>query len=87
MKEAIELLQETMAETEGITKEKVEAQMIASKHCKRAQQKFLDPHSQEDTIKRATKGVGGNTTNQRCFIVEQASVNAEHVKKIQQGLY
>lgn len=78
---------EAMGESETITREKVEAHMIASKHCKRAQQKFLDPHSQEEAIKRATKGVGGNTTTQRCFIVQQASVNAEHVLKIQQGLY
>ena len=58
----------------------------ASSDCRKSQQKFLHSRSTDITIKKARRGLGGNTSTQHCIIIAQRSLDQEDLDKIRQGM-
>ena len=61
----------------------VETDLLKHSRCRKSQQKFLHTKSTDIAIKR---GVGGNTQNQRCIILQQEMVDEEILLPIRQGM-
>ena len=81
--EALALLQPAV----NISKATFEAQLLSTGKARKSQQKFLHPKSRDTKIQAPSKGVGGNTSNQRCIILQQthSSVNQDHLNMIREG--
>ena len=89
VRQLIEVLKDAGMSSRSVTKEEVEAELLSRGGNRRSQQKFLHPKSSESKIKAAIKGVGGNTTTERCIIVSQSlgMLNLDHLDKIRKGIH
>ena len=58
----------------------------ASPSCRKSQQKFLHPKCMDTAIKKARRGLGGNSTTQHCVIIAQAVLDESHLENIRQGI-
>ena len=64
---------------------RVQAALKESPHCKKSQQKFLHPESNDMQICKGRKGQGGNTVGQHCHIIKQITVDPNDIEKICKG--
>ena len=63
----------------------VETALAKSSSSSRSQQRFLKPSSTDTTLQKSRKGVGGNTTTERCFIVAQSHLDHNCLEAIREG--
>ena len=84
----IDVLKDAGMSCRSVTKEEVEAELLSCGDNRRSQQKFLHPKSSDSKLHAAVKGVGGNTTTERCIIISQSlgTLNLDHLDKIRKGL-
>ena len=73
--EVLQLVQQAAGIT--MSKAALEAQLVSTGKA-RSQQNFLHPKWNEE-VHASSKGVGGNTTNQRCIILQQTTIDQEHL--------
>ena len=79
------MLQDSQVDCHFIRKETAEAELKASSFCRKCQKKFMDINFKGKRITGSVRVLGGNTTIQRCFTVEQSKVNADVVMQIREG--
>ena len=63
---------------------------MAFKHSglgKKSKQRFLKSTSKDDTIKKGTKGAGGNTTTFNCHIIRQSIIPDDTFELLRKGQY
>ena len=82
--EILQLVQQAAGIT--MSKAALEAQLVSTEKARRSQQKFLHPKSNDEDVHASSKGVGGNTTNQRCIILQQTTIDQEHLNTIREGM-
>lgn len=70
----------------GISKAALEGQLLSTGKARRSQQKFLNPKSSDAEVQLSSQGVGGNTANQRCIILQQTIIDQEHLNTIREGM-
>ena len=81
--EVLQLVQQAAGIT--MSKAALEAQLVSTGKARRSQQKFLHPKSNDEEVHASSKEVGGNTTNQRCIILQQTMIDQEHLNTIREG--
>ena len=64
----------------------VEAALAKSTSSSRSQQRFLRPSSTDTSLQKSRKGVGGNTTTERCFIIAQTYLDHHSLEAIREGV-
>ena len=64
----------------------VETDLLKHSRCRKSQQKFLHTKSTDIAIKHPNRGVGGNTQDQRCIILQQEMVDEEILLPFRQGM-
>ena len=74
--EVLQLVQQAAGIT--MSKAALEAQLVSTGKA-RSQQKFLHPKWNDEEVHASSKGVGGNTTNRRCIILQQTTIDQEHL--------
>lgn len=61
-------------------------QLVSTEEARRSQQKFLHPKSNDEEVHASSKGVGGNTTNQCCIILQLTTIDQEHFNTIREAM-
>ena len=63
----------------------LERALKQSDHCSRSQQRFLKPTSSDTLLLKSRRGVGGNTTISRCYIISQQHSDPSKLQLILDG--
>ena len=58
-----------------------------SANCRKTQQKFLHPLSNDTRICKSRKGQGGNTASQHCFVIAKSVLDADDLAAICEGMF
>lgn len=53
---------------------------------KRSKQRFLKTSLKDDTIKKSSRGAGGNTNTFKCYIIKQSEVPDETIQLLAKGV-
>ena len=70
----------------SLTRAAVEKALLNTHQGRKSQQKFLHSTSCDTTVKHPCKGIGGNTQNHRCTIIQQDRVDEDTLLTIRQGM-